>query len=92
MDKFNIPISDISEIPIPQTGPDGITGATQDKIKHVNYNLFRVLSTKGAPGAAFVGFRQPCVHWFGEDYPISALYEQPAVNVSSVFQLRDRYI
>ena len=92
MDKaLNIPILNRSLSTIPVTDVSGITGATTETIKHVNYNLLRVLSTRGPPGAAALGFQQPCVHWFGENYPKSALYEQPVDNTTSPLQLRDRY-
>lgn len=87
-DTLNIPF--FNNTFLPTTNADGITGATLNNISHANYNLLRVLSTSGPPGAASFGFQQPCVHWFGENYPITALYERAVNSSVSIWQLRDR--
>jgi hypothetical protein len=61
----------------PVTSSEGIAAATTNETKHVNFNLLPVYSRKGPPGASIFSFQQPCVHWFGEDYPKSDLYERP---------------
>ena len=91
-DTLNIPFLNSSIPEIPTTDATGITAATLNNISHVNYNLLRVFGTRGPPGAASFGFQQPCVHWFGEDYPKTTLYERLVNSSVSILQLRDRYI
>ena len=88
-DTLNIPFFNNTDLPT--TNQNGIASATLTNITHANYNLLRVLSTRGPPGAASFGFQQPCVHWFGEDYPETSLYERPVNSSVSAWQFRDRY-
>lgn len=78
-DTIKVPFLNVSDPSIPVTSASGITGTTGVNVSNANYNLVRVLSNTGPPGAATASFSQPCVNWFGEDYPITSLYEQ-AVN------------
>ena len=89
-DKLNIPFLNRSAVTVPITSSKGYARATLENITHVNYNLLRVLSTKGPPGAAGLGFQQPCVHWFGEKYPNSPLYERPVNTSIPALSFRDR--
>lgn len=77
MDDNNLPNLNIAYVGVPVTSSKGITAATVNETKHVNFNLLPVYSRNGPPGASIFSFQQPCVHWFGEDYPASELYERP---------------
>jgi hypothetical protein len=77
MNEVNVPHWRLSQGKIPQTDGASIPGATLEKVYHPNWALVRgALSTNGPPGAAAQGFQRPCVYWYGEDYPRSALYER----------------
>jgi hypothetical protein len=92
MDGNNIPNLSMNYSGVPVTSSDGIAASTTNETKHVNFNLLPVFSRKGPPGASIFSFQQPCVHWFGEDYPNSDLYERPVDRKmkSSIIQFRDR--
>ena len=66
-----------NDLNIPIFSPLGAANESTNVINHVNFNLLPVFSRKGPPGASIFSFQQPCVHWFGEDYPNSDLYERP---------------
>jgi hypothetical protein len=101
MDKNNIPNLNMNYKGAPVTSSEGIAAATTNETRHVNFNLLPVFSRKGPPGASIFSFQQPCVHWFGEDYPYSDLYERPIdmalplasnsrMKKSSILEFRDR--
>lgn len=50
--------------------------ATESTLKHANFLVLRTLGLTGPPGGASLSFRQPCVYWFGEDYPTDDLYQK----------------
>lgn len=77
MDQNNVPNFNMAYIGAPITSSEGITAATTNETKHVNFNLLPVFSRNGPPGASIFTFQQPCVHWFGENYPTTDLYERP---------------
>ena len=84
-DTLNIPYLNGTIPEIPTTDATGIKGASLNNISHVNYYAF------GFSGAGSAG-QLPCVHWFGEDYPNTSLYERSVNSSGSVWQFRDRYL
>lgn len=77
MDLNNVPNLNLAYDGVSITSSEGITAATTNETKHVNFNLLPVFSRNGPPGASIFSFQQPCVHWFGENYPNSDIYERP---------------
>ncbi|KAJ3321699.1 hypothetical protein HDV06_003992 [Boothiomyces sp. JEL0866] len=64
MDSMNIPVWNLANPDLPKNSSNGIKGATLPYYTNVNFRFFG-----GRP--------HPCVLWYGEDYPKSALYERP---------------
>ncbi|KAJ3257632.1 hypothetical protein HK103_004420 [Boothiomyces macroporosus] len=64
MDSMNIPIWNLENPNLPKNSSDGIKGAKLPIYTNVNFRFFG-----GRP--------QPCVLWYGEDYPKSSVYERP---------------
>jgi hypothetical protein len=60
---LNIPYLNLSIPEIPETSSAGYTGATEAKVKHANFLLYRSLGLQGPPGAASASFRQPCIYF-----------------------------
>ncbi|KAI9204500.1 uncharacterized protein BJ171DRAFT_562062 [Polychytrium aggregatum] len=76
MSSRNWPLQDISSASgAPITPQANVPGATEDVI-NINEYILISTSTTGNPGVGTLGFVNPCVRWFGENYPLSALYEQ----------------
>jgi hypothetical protein len=73
---INIPYWRFADGNLTRSPRNQVKGATLEFVYNANWAVVRSLSTTGPPGAASAGFKRPCVFWFGEDYPISALYER----------------
>nr|KAJ3420210.1 hypothetical protein HK105_005958 [Polyrhizophydium stewartii] len=58
--------------------------ATLPTLYATNYDIISSLSLSGPPGAASAFFQRPCVFWYGEKYPTSAIYER-ASGASDVY-------
>ncbi|KAJ3000665.1 hypothetical protein HDV02_004350 [Globomyces sp. JEL0801] len=76
MNKLNIPYWRVNDDNITITNGKDIFGSTLDEIKHVNYARVASFAGSQRPGASSATFIRPCVFWYGEDYPLSSLYEK----------------
>jgi hypothetical protein len=93
----NVPA--MNAVNIPEYDPDGqftssdpslfpYYTATNGSIQNTNYAVVRSFSNTGPPGAAAFGFQRPCAYWYGDEYPLSSLYERDP-NVTDRIKLRD---
>ena len=77
MNEINLPVWGFGDPRLVTTGPAGIPGAKEDTVYHTNFaNVAGKINLRTGPGATAGLFKRPCVTWYGEDYPKSAVYEQ----------------
>ncbi|KAI8894334.1 hypothetical protein BC833DRAFT_634258, partial [Globomyces pollinis-pini] len=86
MTPLNVPIWNAKD-PLLSRSPGNLyPAATLESVINVNFaRVLGQLGFSGPPGAAAASFLRPCVMWFGDDYPVSKLYER-SPNVSTVAQ------
>ncbi|KAJ3122218.1 hypothetical protein HK098_003018 [Nowakowskiella sp. JEL0407] len=91
MDQLNMPIYNAADPRLQHTGPDGIGGATRNNITHTNF-----LPPDGITSAALSSLgvnNNPCVRWFGKQYPYSEPYERdPKILPGFFFDLDSTFI
>jgi hypothetical protein len=73
---INIPFWAFADPNLVNSTGSEVKGATLPTVFNANWALVRSLSTTGPPGAAAAGFKRPCVFWYGEEYPLSDVYER----------------
>ncbi|TPX48095.1 hypothetical protein SeMB42_g01671 [Synchytrium endobioticum] len=87
MDPYNLPLaltsSNLTVLPS-IAGKGAIPAATVSTIAAANYFRYAGSTVITAPaGASSFNIKRPCVNWFGESYPFSAIYERdPGININ----------
>ena len=77
MNEINLPLWGFGDSGLVVTGPENIPGAKEDTVYHTNFAYVAgKINLRTGPGATAGLFKRPCVTWYGEDYPKSALYER----------------
>jgi ABC-2 family transporter protein len=77
MNEINIPYWNLKDQRLPKSSAQEFKGATLDEVIHANFAYVTgLLGLSGPPGALAASYTRPCVRWFGENYPKSALYER----------------
>ncbi|KAJ3289502.1 hypothetical protein HK104_007417, partial [Borealophlyctis nickersoniae] len=90
----NTPSLDTNGLPIYDWSRKDLKNSTSVPSKEgvivylLNYFNLQVYDSSGPPGASRFGFNNPCVYWFGENYPRSDYYSAPT-NITNPLYLRD---